>query len=383
VRWKLVLVATVSALGFCGCSTPPAAIAHPSLLTTTSAGLSPLTGLVSHCGKGPPQRYELGGAQIGSMPGNPTPVAISLTEGSAATIWAHFAQRHLGPFRITGTEVRVVCGVNVPGPGGGPAEILEARTPGTVLVSTTTDDCDPCAGLGFTAKINIVASSGSASASTAPRAVTALARIRTSVQRTEAAGTAHFVSQTWLAGIGPSQHIASAGDVQFRGPDVSLMIRVRSSASSNAPLSAQIALGKDFYTRYVSPSGSPAPWSRGRTRQAYPYLGAVEPEALTNYRGPVKAIGKNVVNGYPATEYALSIPADDQVLPLSGSKTQHLNVRPFTFDVWLNRTGAIVRTTAIQIAEDNGATYRSKTVVTLSQFGEPLHIVAPKLLAAS
>ena len=156
---KLALITAISVFCLCGCSTPSATTANPSAPTNAAAGAPSLTALVSHCGDGPARRYELGGAQIGAVSGNPKPVAISLTEGSSVTIWAHFAQRHLGPFRITGgSEVRVVCGVNVPGPGGGPAEIVKARTPGTVIVSTTTDDCGRCAVLGFSAEIAIAPS---------------------------------------------------------------------------------------------------------------------------------------------------------------------------------------------------------------------------------
>jgi len=155
VPWKLALIAAVFVLGVCGCSDPSATVANPSAPTTAAAGGPSLTALVSHCGDGPSRRSELGGPQIGSVSGNPKPVAISLSEGSRVTIWAHFAQRHLGAFRITGSEVRVVCGVNVPGPGGGPADIVMALSPGTVIVSTTTDDCDRCAILPFSAKVTI------------------------------------------------------------------------------------------------------------------------------------------------------------------------------------------------------------------------------------
>ena len=90
-----------------------------------------------------------------------------------------------------------------------------------------------------------------------------------------------------------------------------------------------------------------------------------------------------MVNGRPATEYALSIPAESHILPLPGSKSQYLPVRPFSLDVWLNRSGEIVRTTAVRIAEDNGETYKSRTMVTLSRFGEPVHIIAPEPATSS
>lgn len=245
----------------------------------------------------------------------------------------------------------------------------------TFVISTPTAAVRLLVAVG--AMLGMLVISGTASASS----VSALARIRDTVHLTETNGSAHFVKDVWVSGAGPSQHIASIGDLQFPGPNVSLAIRVTSSSSSDSPLSHQIAIGKNFYTRYVSPSGAPAPWSKGITRQPYPYLGAVESAALTNFRGPVKIVGTNIVSGHPAIEYALSIPAENRILPLPGSKTQRLTIKSFTLDVWLNRTGEIVCTSASQVTEDNGTTVRSRTMVTLSRFGEPVHIAAPTHLA--
>ena len=175
----------------------------------------------------------------------------------------------------------------------------------------------------------------------------------------------------------------TSGDVQFAGTKVSLVTRISSTFSADSPTSEQIAIGRNYYIRYVPPSNAPGSWSKGKSRQSYPYLGVVEPVALTRYHGPVKVAGTGRVNGLPATEYALSFPAEVRSLPITGNKTQHLGVKAFVADVWLNRAGQIVRTSARQVAIDNGSTVIAARKVTLSRFGEPLHIVAPQPLVSS
>ena len=207
--------------------------------------------------------------------------------------------------------------------------------------------------------------------------------------RTESAGSAHFITDASsngpLPGSSSTTRVLSSGDVEFTGTKVSLVTRVTATQSGDAPTSEQIAIGRNFYIRYVPPSPSvpPGRWSKGKTRQPYPYLGVVEPVALAQYRGPVKTVGTARVNGLPSTEYALSFPAEVRSLPIKGNKTQHISVRPFVVDVWLNRAGQIVRTSARQVATDNGSTVKSSTMVTLSRFGEPVHIVAPQPLVPS
>ena len=148
-------------------------------------------------------------------------------------------------------------------------------------------------------------------------------------------------------------------------------------------MSEQIIIGKTFYIRYVNPALAPGPWSKGTTRQPYPYLGVVEPRALAMYRGSVRTVGITSVDGQPATGYALSIPGTDSLEPLPQARTQHITVKPITLEVWLDRSGRIVRTFAVTVVEDGTRTVTSKTTVTLSRFGEPIHIVAPQPLVPS
>ena len=224
----------------------------------------------------------------------------------------------------------------------------------------------------------------SASAGASPVSVhspSVLARIRASVARTERAGTAHFVtkvSASPLSRPGSVQHLTTVGDIQFSRPNVSLVTSVASPSSTPSLKTAQIYLGKALYIRYLNPEGAPSShWSHGVSGHFYPYLGAVEPAALVHAQGPVKTVGINVIDGHPATEYAVAVPAITDSLAVPGSKTQYIEVRPFILDVWLNRSGVIVCTSATQIATGNGSIVSGRTVITLSGFGEPVHISAP------
>ncbi len=212
--------------------------------------------------------------------------------------------------------------------------------------------------------------------------VPALVRIRMAPGLTDAAGTAHFVSDVRLWVVTGTRHgsfVDSVGDVVFAGPDVSLVNRVTSTSTADAPVSAQIAIGRTYYIRYIDPSApASGAWSRGTTRQPYDYLGVVGPARLATYRGPVRTLGMTTVQGRPVTEYALPIPGSMNTVPLPGGRTHHIVVRPFTEDVWLDRSGRIVRTAAVTVEADDGRTVAGRTMVTLSRFGESIHIMAPR-----
>lgn len=87
------------------------------------------------------------------MVGNGTPLQVSATAGHPFVVSARFAARHLSPFAEGGAAVRVVCQVESKGPGGGPAAVVEMRSAGRGWLETATDDCGPCANLGFVADI--------------------------------------------------------------------------------------------------------------------------------------------------------------------------------------------------------------------------------------
>ena len=90
-----------------------------------------------------------------TLEGNPNAVPIVVKKGSDLVLAAQYARRHLGPFKFTGKQIRVLCEVDTPGEAGGPTVLLEAQALGTTTIYTTTDDCAPCAVLPFRAEITV------------------------------------------------------------------------------------------------------------------------------------------------------------------------------------------------------------------------------------
>ena len=225
----------------------------------------------------------------------------------------------------------------------------------------------------------VLAPCGSASATSSGAISPALARIRSSVGHTEAAGSAHFVTQavTGLTVNGrtkPTQHISTTGDVQFDGARVSLTTQVMTPGSTPPPASEQIAIGKTYYVR----EGPSAKWSKGKTKQNYPFLGVLEPAGLVSARGPVRMVGPKVMGGQPSTEYALAMAAETHALKEPGGKTTTLRIRPYVLNIWLDGKGRIVATRAtVSTSEGLEESVRSTTTTHLSDFGEPLDIKAP------
>ncbi|MGD0313498.1 MAG: hypothetical protein ABSC90_13675 [Acidimicrobiales bacterium] len=139
----------------------------------------------------------------------------------------------------------------------------------------------------------------------------------------------------------------------------------------------QTFIGKTYYTRAAAVTSSLIPWARGWTSQPYSYLGMVQPRILSTVEGPVNVVRSSVVNGQRATEYSVPMPAMRESLGTIGTKPLSVGVKPFRFNVWLNQKGRIVLTESKQVVTSGSLTFTAATVVTLSKFGEPVHIVAP------
>ncbi|HET9078763.1 MAG TPA: hypothetical protein VFN68_17640 [Acidimicrobiales bacterium] len=138
-----------------GCASHPAASrpAPPASPPSTSAsGSTPLTLLDQRCGPLPRPVYQLGGAQA---VGNATPLRVQAGVGARFVVWASYARRHLSGLSVTPAGLQVLCHVDQPGPGGGPAAVLQGPQRGSFTVGTRTDDCGPCAGLAFRADVTV------------------------------------------------------------------------------------------------------------------------------------------------------------------------------------------------------------------------------------
>jgi hypothetical protein len=102
--------------------------------------------------------YRLGGADLGpTLLGNPDPVRIDLRPGDRFTVVAQFAERHLGRLTAGPPGLRIACAIDPSRAGSGPAAVIEALHPGRFPVTTSTDDCLPCADLEFTAEVMVTA----------------------------------------------------------------------------------------------------------------------------------------------------------------------------------------------------------------------------------
>jgi hypothetical protein len=124
-------------------------------------------------------------------------------------------------------------------------------------------------------------------------------------------------------------------------------------------------------------------WTELPVRTPYAYLGAVPTHFLETAPGPVTDAGHREIDGRATTEYLVPVPSTERNVPLSDSSNHSYTARfttaPFTLAVWLDGAGRIVRTSGSVVITSPRptGTVRQTTTVTLSAFGEPVHIVAP------
>lgn len=217
-----------------------------------------------------------------------------------------------------------------------------------------------------------------------------LARIRASVGVTEAAGTAHFVTAgtvQQVAGSNPGGVLRTAGtgDVRFAGPDIETVTAAVRPTSPQTPSTRVLRIGDSVYVSM--PPGDR--WTRSNiSARNVNYLGAVAPSSLADANGPVTVVGTSTVDGRPAVEYGVSTPGETLSPSVSGHVEEQVTVAPFVAHVWLDGTGRIVRTSAslsTTVTPTPGGSgpavvssiYRSTLTVTLSDFGEPVHLSRP------
>ncbi|HVC66193.1 MAG TPA: hypothetical protein VND44_01195 [Acidimicrobiales bacterium] len=219
-----------------------------------------------------------------------------------------------------------------------------------------------------------------------------LARIRASVGVTEAAGTAHFVTASTVQQVARSnpggvQRSAGTGDVRFAGPDIETVTATVRPTSPQTPSTKVLRIGNSVYDYVSTPSGDR--WTRSNiSARNVNYLGAVAPSSLADANGPVTVVGTSSVDGRPAVEYGVPTPGTTSSPSVSGLVEEHITVAPFVAHVWLDATGRIVRTSASLSTTVTPApggsgpavpssSYTSTLTVTLSDFGEPVHLSRP------
>lgn len=232
----------------------------------------------------------------------------------------------------------------------------------------------------------LVAACGSSTASNSRGSDAALLRVQNAVQRTEAAGTAHLVTNSIDSGKGSNSvtHLTIVGDIRFAGPDLSLTTTVQSPNSSPARPETQVCIGTNLY---IGISSNPDSWVRGTCHQPYAYLGAVPTKALTTTQGPVTVVGVRQVDGERATEYLVPMPGSTQSVAATNSNNQPYKIRvsakPFVLSLWLDAAGRIVQTqaTVTTTSSRQGGSSVERTTTTLSDFGKVVHIVAPTHVA--
>jgi hypothetical protein len=228
----------------------------------------------------------------------------------------------------------------------------------------------------------LLAACGSSNISNSASSDAALMRIRNAVQRTEAAGTAHLVTDSLDSGVGSSSanHLTIVGDIRFAGPDLSLTSTVQTQNSSASPPEMQVCIGTSLY---LNASSNPGDWVRGTCHQPYAYLGVVPTKALMATEGPVTEVRVQEQDGERTTEYMVPIPASVQSVAATHSNNQpykiRISVAPFVLSVWLDGAGRIVRTQGTLRATSSRKSGSSvqRTTTTLSDFGKVVHIVAP------
>ena len=216
---------------------------------------------------------------------------------------------------------------------------------------------------------------------------TASAVVRASVDRTEAAGTAHLQVTSVSHLVAPSgstavptvDHIDSVGDVRFAGPDLRLATTSSSTGAGTQTVTA-VYLGR---TVYLEIGPDPTRWVRSTAAQAYPFLGVVQARALRTMTGPVVVVGRDQVGGRPVTEYRVTIPGTTRTLPFPDSRnhavTHGIDIASHPLWVWIDRSGRIVRTraTVVVTTPSDGRRVTETTTATLSDFGVPVQIVRP------
>jgi hypothetical protein len=123
-------------------------------------------------------------------------------------------------------------------------------------------------------------------------------------------------------------------------------------------------------------------WFEYPTPQSFSFLGITQLADLAAPDGPVTVVGHTSTAGTPSTEYRISMPetaTSGTTEPGSvGRRATTMHVAPSVLSVWIGDDGRVVRTDlTVRFTSSDSRPTTVRTVATLSDFGEPVHIEAP------
>ena len=198
--------------------------------------------------------------------------------------------------------------------------------------------------------------------------------LRTAVTATLDRGTEHLEMVSTVAGTGGPSTISQSGDLVFAGPRASMSAQA-SGPGHDSPALASIVIGRTIYT--AATTHPDTPWSRGRLPQSYAVFGVVTAPGLLGATA-VSGGRATTLAGRPAVTFTVHVPGGTVGY---GHVTPAPRVLPYDLHVW-TVDGVLARITAAQTVVSGASAYRGTTtsVVTISDLGAPVHIVAPTRL---
>jgi hypothetical protein len=233
----------------------------------------------------------------------------------------------------------------------------------------------------------LVAGCGSSS-TTQSGSSAALLRLHDAVRRTQAGGTVHFVISTDQQGgqlsgttsTGTSTRSLMIGDEVFASSAARFTTTTSGPVSSPTSTESIYVDGNEFVHLGSSPQWTEFPKSR-----PFSVLAAAQLRALSHASEAAIVSPRTTISGSSVTEYqipiaGLSVKPKASATPSGATSGPDLTSAPSTLYVWLDGSGRVVRTDIrfVQTYSDDRQPMTVHVVSTLSEFGAPVHISAPK-----
>jgi hypothetical protein len=209
-------------------------------------------------------------------------------------------------------------------------------------------------------------------------AASAVDRLASAPDAARDGGTARMTI-TVTAGDAAAMSTTGTGLVDFRSGDSELTMTVMGNE-----LSTKVVDGA-FYMKMPVMLASPKPWIKIDIPGGVPQVGAARSAAdyleVLRGAGDVREVGREEINGEPATHYAVVVDVTRALDQLPESQREELartfgtvpDLGDLPMDVWLSDDGLPVRTEMVSPA----GPVRTTTRVDLSDFGVDVDIQPP------